>query len=323
MIYTQLTQGQRYQIKVLLDIGCKRTKIAEQLGVAKSTIIRELCRNRGQRGYRPKQAHEKALERRMKKVQPNISAETWQIVDAKLLQDWSPEQITGWLKKKRLPSISPEWIYQYVYADKRAGGTLHTHLRCQKKRRKRYGKYDRRGIISARRSIEERPEAVDLRERLGDWESDTIIGKGHQGAVLTLTERKSRFTLIRKVTQRSAELVAKNMLELLSWVHHRKTITSDNGKEFAAHQMISKQLLIDFFFAHPYAAWERGTNENANGLVCQYLPKDRDLSTVSAQEEIMIMDRLNLRPRKCPRKCLDFKIPFEVFFEHQFVALTS
>jgi transposase, IS30 family len=319
MIYIQLTQGQRYQIKALLDIGCKRTKIAHQLGVDKSTISRELRRNRGRRGYRPKQAQEKALERRNKKVQPNISAETWQIVAAKLLQDWSPEQITGWLKKEQLPSISPEWIYQYVYADKRVGGTLHKHLRCQKKRRKRYGKYERRGIIPARRSIEARPEAVDLRERLGDWESDTIIGKGHQGAVLTLTERKSRFTLIRKVTQRNAELVAKNMLDLLSWVHHRKTITSDNGKEFAAHQIISKELLIDFFFAHPYAAWERGTNENANGLVRQYLPKDRDLSTVSAQEEIMIMDRLNLRPRKC----LAFRTPFEVFFEHPLVALTS
>jgi IS30 family transposase len=319
MLYTQLTQGQRYQIKVLLDIGCKRTKIAHQLGVDKSTISRELRRNHGRRGYRPKQAQEKALERRKKKVQPNISAERWQIVDTKLLQDWSPEQITGWLKKEQLPSISPEWIYQYVYADKRAGGTLHKHLRCQKKRRKRYGQYDRRGIIPGRKSIETRPEAVDLRERLGDWESDTIIGKGHQGAILTLTERKSRFTLIRKITQRSAELVAKNMLDLLSWVHHRKTITSDNGKEFAAHQTISKELLIDFFFAHPYAAWERGTNENANGLVRQYLPKDRDLSTVSAQEEIMIMDRLNLRPRKC----LDFKTPFEVFFEHQLVALTS
>jgi IS30 family transposase len=319
MIYTQLTQVQRYQIKVLLDIGCKHTKIAQQLGVDKSTISRELRRNLGRRGYRPKQAQEKALERRNKKVRPNISEARWQIVDAKLLQDWSPEQITGWLKKQQLPSISPEWIYQYVYADKRAGGTLHKHLRCQKKRRKRYGQYDRRGIMPTRRSIEARPEAVDLRERLGDWESDTIIGKRHQGAVLTLTERKSRFTLIRKITQRNAELVAKNMLELLSWVHHRKTITSDNGKEFAAHQMISKELSIDFYFAHPFSAWERGTNENANGLIRQYLPKDRDLLTVSAQEEIMIMDRLNLRPRKC----LDFRTPFEVFFEHPLIALTS
>ena len=319
MSYTQLTREQRYQIKALLDMGCKRVEIAQQLGVNKSTISRELRRNRGQRGYRPKQAHEKAIERRRKKVQADISLEVWQLVETKLRLDWSPEQISGFLKKNQMSSVSPEWIYQYVYADKRAGGILYKHLRCQKRRRKRYGQYDRRGIIPARKSIEARPEAVDLRERLGDWESDTIIGKRHRGALVTLTERKSRFTLVRKVTQKSAELVSQAMIELLSWVHHLETITSDNGKEFAAHQLISKELLIDFFFAHPYAAWERGCNENANGLIRQYLPKDRDLSTVSAKEEIMIMDRLNLRPRKC----LDFRTPFEVFFGHQFVALTS
>ena len=319
MQYTQLTREQRYQIKVLLDIGCKRTKIAQQLGVNKSTISRELRRNHGRRGYRPKQAQEKAMERRRKKVQPNILLETWQLIETKIQLDWSPEQISGWLKRSCVSSVSPEWIYQYVYADKRAGGTLHKHLRCQKRRRKRYGQYDRRGIIPARRSIEMRPEAVNLRKRLGDWESDTIIGKRHLGAVVTLTERKSRFTLIRKVTQKSAELVGQAVIDLLSWVRHLETITSDNGKEFAAHQNISKELLIDFFFAHPYAAWERGSNENANGLIRQYLPKERDLLTVSAHEEIMIMDRLNLRPRKC----LDYRTPFEVFFEHHSVALTS
>jgi len=319
MQYTQLTQGQRYQIKALLDIGCKKTEIAHQLRVDKSTITREVRRNRGQRGYRPKQAHEKAVDRRKRKAGVHILPETWQSVEAKLQSDWSPEQISGWLKKEQLASVSPEWIYQYVYADKRAGGTLHRHLRCQKKRRKRYGQYDRRGIIPARRSIELRPEAVKWRERLGDWEGDTIIGKRHRGALVTLTERKSRFTLVRKVAQKSAELVTLAVIDSLSWVHHLETITSDNGKEFAAHQRISNELLIDFFFAHPYAAWERGTNENANGLIRQYLPKDRDLSTVSAHEEIMIMDRLNLRPRKC----LAFCTPFEVFFEHQTVALTS
>jgi IS30 family transposase len=319
MQYAQLTQGQRYQIKALLDIGRNRTEIADQLGVAKSTISREVRRNRGQRGYRPKQAHEKAVERRRRKVKAHVSLETWQMVEAKLKMDWSPEQISGWLKKEQLPSVSPEWIYQYVYADKRAGGSLHQHLRCQKKRRKRYGRYDRRGIIPARRSIELRPEAVKWRERLGDWEGDTLVGKRHRGALVTLTERKSRFTLVRAVAQRSAELVTQAMIESLSWVHHLKTITSDNGKEFAGHQRISNELSIDFFFAHPYAAWERGTNENANGLIRQYLPKDRDLSTVSSQEEIMIMDRLNLRPRKC----LAFRTPFEVFFEHQSVALMS
>jgi IS30 family transposase len=293
--------------------------MAQQLGVDKSTISRELGRNRGQRGYRPKQAHEKALDRRTQKAHTTISPERWQQIEERLQMDWSPEQISGWMKKNQLPSVSPEWIYQYIYADKRAGGTLHKHLRCQKKRRKRYGKYDRRGTIPARKSIEVRPEVVDLRERLGDWESDTIIGKGYQGALVTLTERKSRFTLVRKVAQKSAEQVAQAMIDLLSWVQHLETITSDNGKEFAAHQMISKALLVDFFFAHPYASWERGTSENANGLIRQYLPKERSLITVTAQEEFMIMDRLNLRPRKC----LDFNTPFEVFFGHQPVALIS
>ena len=319
MPYTQLTQGQRYQIKALLDIGRKQTEIADRLGIHKSTISREVRRNRGQRGYRPKQAHEKALERRRSKVRTHISKETWQLIEMKLELDWSPEQISGWLTKEQLPSVSPEWIYQYVYANKRAGGSLHKHLRCQKKRRKRYGQYDRRGMIPARRSIETRPDVVAGRERLGDWESDTIVGKRHRGALVTLTERKSRFTLVRKISQRSADLVSQAMIDLLSWVHHLETITSDNGKEFAAHQRISNELCVDFFFAHPYAAWERGANENANGLIRQYLSKDRDLSTVSAQEEILIMDRLNLRPRKC----LDFRTPFEVFFQHQSVALTG
>ena len=136
---------------------------------------------------------------------------------------------------------------------------------------------------------------------------------------MTLTERKSRFTLVRKVAQKSAELVTQAVIDLLAWVQHLETITSDNGKEFAAHQIISKELLIDFYFAHPYASWERGTNENMNGLIRQYLPKKRNLTTVTAQEEIMIMDRLNLRPRKC----LDFSTPFEVFFGLIPVALTS
>jgi IS30 family transposase len=319
MQYTQLTQEQRYQTYSLLKMEHTQTEIAECIGVHKSTISRELRRNRGQRGYRPKQAQEKAKERRAQKVHTKISSETWLRVEEQLQIDWSPEQITDWLICRQLPLVSPEWIYQYIYADKRSGGTLHRHLRCQKKRRKRYGKYDRRGIIPARKSIEERPEIVELRERLGDWEIDTIIGKGHKGAMVTLTERKSRFTLVRKVDSKSADLVAQAIIELLSWVQPLKTITSDNGKEFAAHQLISKELSIDFYFAHPYASWERGTNENTNGLIRQYLPKERDMRTVTTEEEIMIMDRLNLRPRKC----LDFRTPYEVFFGHLSVALMS
>ena len=316
--YTQLTQEQRYQIKALLDIEESQTKIAEKIGVNKSTIQRELKRNRGKRGYRPKQAHEMVLKRRREKSQPRIYKETWRLVEEKLREDWSPEQISGRLKKENI-SISHERIYQYVYADKRIGGTLWKHLRCQKKRRKRAGGRDRRGKIPNRRSIEERPAIVDERSRLGDWEGDLILGKNHQGVVLTLTERKSRFTLLRSLPSKHANLVSQAMIELLKWVAYLKSITVDNGKEFAGHQDVSLSLSTDFYFAHPYASWERGTNENTNGLIRQYLPKRRSLKNISMQEETKVMDRLNLRPRKC----LDFRTPYEIFFEHQSVALTS
>ncbi|MBT7782143.1 MAG: IS30 family transposase [Anaerolineae bacterium] len=316
--YIQLTQAQRYQIKALLSIDTKKAAIARELGVDKSTIYRELKRNQGKRGYRPKQAHAKALIRRTEKSQRRIRATTWALVDEKLHEDWSPEQISGRLKKNGI-FVSHECIYQYIYADKRVGGMLWKHLRCQKKCRKRVGGRDRRGKIPNRRSIEERPAIVDERTRLGDWETDLILGKDHQGVVLTLTERKSRFTLLRPLPSKHADLVSEAMIELLKWVISLSSITADNGKEFAGHQKISHSLDTDFYFAHPYASWERGTNENTNGLIRQYLPKSRSLKKVSAQEETRIMDRLNLRPRKC----LDFRTPYEVFFGHQSVALTS
>jgi IS30 family transposase len=318
MNYTQLTREQRYQIKALLDTGHSRTETAQQLEVNKSTISREIRRNRGKRGYRPKQAHEMALKRRKEKAQTKISPETWVLVEEKICEDWSPEQISGRLKIEGI-AISHEHIYQYIYADKRAGGTLWTHLRCQKKRRKRYGKRDRRGKIPNRKSIEARPEIVEQRTRFGDWEVDVILGKDQQGVMVTLTERMSRFTLLRRVPSKQSALVAQAVIALLKWVAHLESITADNGKEFAAHLEISQALSVDFYFAHPYASWERGTNENTNGLIRQYLPKNHSLKYVSFQEETMIMDRLNLRPRKC----LDFRSPFEVFFGHQPVALTT
>jgi IS30 family transposase len=317
MSYTQLAQGQRYQIYALLKHGQTQTEIANFLGVDKSTISRELRRNRGRRGYRPKQAQRMAEERRQG-GQPRITPAIWQQVEEKLRQQWSPEQVSTGLNEHGV-KLSHERIYQYIYADKRTGGDLHTHLRCQKKRRKRYGHYDRRGKIPAQTSIEQRPAVVSERSRLGDWEVDLMIGKGHSGALVTLTERKSRFTLIRRVAAKTAEQVSQAIVGLLSGVAHRETITADNGREFAGHQTISRALDIGFYFAHPYASWERGTNENTNGLIRQYLPKSRDLSTLTTQEELFIMDRLNLRPRKC----LGFRTPFEVFFELQPVALHS
>ena len=314
--YTQLTQEERYQISVMLKIGQNQTEIAEMIGKHKSTISRELRRNQGQRGYRPKQAHQMSLDR-VKKAKPRIQEATWALIESKLQEDWSPEQISDWLKQNTDIQVSHERIYLYIYVDKRAGGSLHQHLRCQKKRRKRYGGYDRRGKLPNRRSIDERPEIVDQRQRIGDWEVDTMIGKGHRQAIVTLTERKSRFALLRKVERRKANLVSAAVIDLLQPVAERlHTITGDNGKEFAEHERIAQELEVSFFFAHPYAAWERGANENMNGLVRQYIPKNRDLLSVTDEELLLIMNKLNHRPRKC----LDFKTPFEVFFE-QSVAL--
>jgi IS30 family transposase len=318
MSYNQLTQEQRYQIYALKKTGHTRTEIAEVIGVHKSTVSREVRRNRGGRGYRPQQAQQMTMERRVK-VQPRISAKTWAVVEKLLRQEWSPEQISGRLKKEQKICISHEWIYQYVLADQRAGGDLYQHLRCQKKRRKRYGKYDRRGKLLNCRSIEERPTIVAQRKRLGDWEVDTVFGKDHQQALVTLTERKSRFTLLGKVSQRTAQAVQDQICRLLLPVQDKvHTLTSDHGKEFAYHEQIAQRLQLKYYFAHPYAAWERGANENANGLLRQYFPKKCDLQLVTCKDTNLAMSRLNFRPRKSLR----FKTPFEVFY-HSSVALTS
>ena len=318
MSYTQLTQEQRYQISALLKMGHNRTEISEVIGTHKSTVCRELGRNCGQRGYRPKQAHHKALCRR-NHGHFHILPETWDLIETKLRLDWSPEQISGWLQRLYAIQVSHEWIYQHILVDKQAGGELYRHLRCQKKRRKRYGSYDRRGKLPNRVSIEERPVIVEQRQRIGDWEVDTIVGKGHHQGIVTLIERKSRFALLSKVEQRTADQVSNAMIDLLLPVSDRlHTITADNGKEFAEHERVANELQVDFYFAHPNAAWERGANENMNGLVRQYIPKKCNFASVTNVELIQIMKRLNYRPRKC----LDFMSPFEVFFD-QSVALTS
>lgn len=318
-IYTQLTQEQRYQIYALLKAGHNQTEIAQLIAVHKSTLSRELRRNRGLRGYRPKQAHQFALSRR-RIPKPIIGPAKWIIVERLILQDWSPEQVSDWLNKNYSFQISHERIYQYILTDKHAGGDLHRHLRCQKKRRKRYGSYDRRGKLRNRVSIEERPAIVDTRMRLGDWEVDTIIGKGHRQAIVTLTERKSRLALLRKVERKTAQAVADAVIDLLKpFSQPLHTITADNGKEFADHERIANDLHADIYFAHPYSSWERGSNENMNGLVRQYFPKEREFSTITDQEIEMVMHRLNNRPRKC----LDFRTPNQVFFNNPFVALGS
>jgi transposase, IS30 family len=307
MSYRQLTQEQRYQLYALKQVEQTNKTISEILGVAASTISREIKRNSGKRGYRPKQADQKAGARKHG-VRKRIGAEVWAEVIQSLNKDWSPEQISGRLKLQNGTKISHEWIYQYILADKVAGGELYKHLRCQKRNRKRYGSYERRGSLPNRRSIEERPEIVKERNRLGDWESDTVIGRNHQQAIVTLVDRKSRLLRMHKVGIRTAEKVGEATILMLSTMI-RKTLTSDNGKEFATHEHVAESLGVDCYFAHPYSSWERGTNENTNGLIRQYFPKRSAFETITDDEIIIVMEKLNNRPRKC----LGFKTPNEIY----------
>jgi IS30 family transposase len=235
--------------------------------------------------------------------------------------EWSSEQESGWLRENHGVQISHEWIYQYILADIQTGGELHRHLRCEKKRKKRYRGYDRRGKLKNRVSIDQRPAVVDTRHRLGDWEVDTIIGKGHRQAIVSLTERKSRLALLRKVERKTARAVADAVIELLGSLPTRThTITADNGKEFGDHERIAEDLHTHVYFAHPYASWEQAANENMNGLIRQYFPKKRSFATISDKHIDFVMERLNKRPRKC----LGFKSPNQVFFNRSSgVALSS
>ncbi len=316
--YKQLTREQRYQIYALKKEGHSRTVIARNVGVHKTTISRELTRNRGGRGYRPKQADELARARQQQRVRPRITAAQWTQVEDLLHQQWSPEQIAGRFALEQQASISHERIYHYVYADKARGGTLYRHLRCQKQRRKRYGSYARRGQIPNRVLIDQRPEVVEQKARLGDWEADTIIGGQHKAAIVSLVERKSKLTRLAKVARNTAGLVTQAVRTQLQSLTV-KSITSDNGREFAGHQQIGQSLKADFYFAHPYHSWERGVNENTNGLVRQYFPKKSDFSKITDRQIEKVVTRLNNRPRKT----LGYNTPNEVFFKLPLVALTT
>lgn len=322
--YTQLTRAQRYQIQ-----ECARWKnklklstIAARVGVSVSTISRELRRNATNgRGYRAEAANNKALARRLNKSRCRIDERLWQEVESLLRQDWSPEQITLWLKKHHSDSVSHERIYQYIQEDKASGGDLYKHLRGSKKRRNRYGSYQKRNPVADRTFIDDRPSSVEKRLVRGHWEVDLVMGKRSRCPLVTLSERKSRLYLVGQVERKQAHLVREKIIEmLLPFKSLVKTITSDNGKEFAEHKLIAKALDAKFYFAHPHRSWERGTNENTNGLLRQYLPKSRDFSTLSEDELEHAMNRLNFRPRKC----LNMRTPHEVFFQSsQRVALTN
>jgi len=310
--YTQLTQEQRYQIQALMKTGQNQAQIAAVLGVPKTTISRELRRNRGRRGYRPHQAPCLAQARQGCKRRARLTPTTWQQVETLIREAWSPQQIHGRLQHEHGPTISHEWIYQYIDKDKEAGGDLYRSLRCQKKRRKRYGTYSRRGRIAKQVSIDERPAVVNARKRIGDWEGDTVIGKGHHGALVTLVERKSKYTVLQGIPHKTAATVRKAVNHgLQPYKSHVRTITYDNGRECSDHAGMAHDLEAQIYFGHPYASWERGVNENTNGLIRQFFPKDRTLTQVTEAELQSVRDRLNHRPRKT----LGYRTPHEVFFD--------
>ena len=308
MTYQHLSQTERYQIYILMKDGKTQSQIAQLLNRHKSTISRELARNTGNRGYRPRQACLLSEERSLGcRNAAQITTDQWnQAVDC-LLAQWSPVQIANQV------GISHETIYRHIYADKAAGGTLWEQLRCQKKRKKRYASgRDRRGQIVGRRPISERPAHIESRSQVGHWEGDTVIGAHHKQAVVTLVERKSGYALIAKVSNKTSDLVSQAIITQLNPVTPLvKTLTFDNGKEFAEHRRIDTALQSTTYFADPFASWQRGSNENFNGLLRQYIPKKRPLSTVTNQELRMIQQELNSRPRKR----LGFKTPNEVFMQ--------
>ena len=306
--YQQLTYEQRCQIFVLKKRNYSQREIANSIDTSQSNISRELARNTGRKGYRYKQAQEKSIKRRADAVMPTkMTPEMIYLINSKIRIEWSPEQISGWLLEAHESLLSHEAIYLYIWSEKRAGGDLYTHLRRQGKKydKRRNGK-STRGQIKNRVSIDERPQIVDDKSRVGDWEIDTVIGKGHSGALVTIVERVTKFTVSKQVNSKSAEDVTKATISLLKpfkeLVH---TITADNGKEFAYHEKISSALSTDFYFAHPYSSWERGLNENTNGLLRQYFPKSLDLKTVTQDQVIRAVNRLNARSRKD----LEFKTP--------------
>lgn len=320
MAYSRLSFLKRCQIDALNRAGYTQTQIAKEVGVHKSTICRELQRNStrfhtayGSYRYKADYAQCYADERRnAKRHFYKFTDEVAEFVREKLIEDWSPEQISGYGKRWGLFSISHERIYQFVIEDKRNGGELYKHLRhMHKTRRRRYGSYSKRCPISNRTMIDDRPSIVDEKVRVGDWEIDTIIGKNHKQAILSMVDRVSKFTLLKKLDAKNSEATMVALVDALD-VHKSNvlTITSDNGVEFAKHELVASSLDAEFYFAHPYSSWERGLNENTNGLVRQYIKKGAEITDVTDDDLAIIAAKLNERPRKT----LGYKSPNEVYF---------
>lgn len=314
--YNHLTYDKRCQIYALLKRNFSQQTIADDLKVHRTTISREINRNKGKRGYRYKQAQEVAANRRCKasSVARKMTPELTAFLDQNLSQkQWSPEQLSGWMANKLGIAISHESIYQYIWKNKKKGGLLYKNLRCSGKKYNRRGnKSAGRGLIPNRVGIENRPPIVEKKERVGDFEIDTIVGAKHRGAIVSIVDRRTKLTRLHLLSQATADLTSAAVIELLTPIKkHVLTITADNGKEFSKHELISEKLETQVYFARPYHAWERGLNENTNGLVRQYFPKKSDFTKLTHDEVQKVECLLNSRPRKS----LKFKTPNEVFLQ--------
>ena len=313
MSYRQLTSGERYALSALRKQGFSQAAIARALGRHPSTISREVRRNQKQGWYAPSRAHMKARRRRSRsRRNRRFTGASWQLVTSLLEQLWSPEQIVGRLRKERRLWISHETIYRYIWEDRRRGGQLYRYLRgAAKLRRKRNGRYDSRGRLAGKRHITERPAGAEKRSRVGHLEGDTVIGNSDQHCVLTLVDRKTGYLLMGKLCSRTVEETNQRAITLLQTAPRRtRTITLDNGTEFHGYKAIEAATGAAIYFATPHHSWERGTNENTNGLIRQYLPKRTSMARVSQAQCDMIAEQLNNRPRKrlgyrTPKECYE------------------
>ena len=315
MSYHQLTPGERYMLAALRRQGYNQSEIARSLGRHRSTVCREVRRNstRADGRYRATTAQERTNGRRSRsRRNSRFGAGDFALIDELLCRQWSPEQVAGHLRRMGQLLISHETIYRHVWRDKRAGGTLHTHLRgARKRRRKRYGSYDSRGRLAGKRMISERPPEVESREQVGHWEADTVAGAGTKDCVATLVERKTGLILIGKLADRTARGLSRRLTRLIRGAARVETVTADNGTEFHDYQRIEGLTGAAFYFARPYHSWERGSNENANGLIRQYLPKGASMAGLSQHQCNSIARKLNTRPRKR----LGFRTPLECYNE--------
>jgi len=307
---THITQLQRYAICCMLKQGYKQIEIAVAIGKDKTVVRKEIKRNSDKRNgvYKhelaqkkyAKRQKEKAKRQKEKAKQKRFTKNIQQAIELLLRDDYSPEQVVGYLEKQDEKTVSIERIYQHIWQDKKNHGDLHTHLRRQGRRyRKRGASKDSRGVIRNRVSIDERPAIVEKRARFGDIEVDLIIGKNHNQAILTINDRASGMLKMKKIPSKQASVVTEAITTLLEdWKPYLHTITADNGKEFAGHQEVAESLSIDYFFAHPYHSWERGSNENLNGLIRQYFTKGSDFTNITEQRVKEVETKLNNRPRK-------------------------